>query len=60
MRPILIGIIIILLIANLIPNFIMMRKQKQTGESNPRFMIMVGIDAILLILIVSVMVIHSL
>ncbi|SCS70319.1 hypothetical protein [Staphylococcus caeli] len=45
-------IILILLIVSLIPNLKAVRKSKETGEKNPRFALMVGIDAILLVLVV--------
>ncbi|WP_436854664.1 hypothetical protein [Staphylococcus caeli] len=45
-------IVLILLIVSLIPNLKAVRKSKETGEKNPRFALMVGIDAILLVLVV--------
>jgi len=48
-----IGIVVVfLLIVSLIPNLKAVKKSKATGEKNPRFAIMVGIDAILLVLVV--------
>ncbi|MEC5300784.1 MULTISPECIES: hypothetical protein [Staphylococcus] len=44
-------IVIILLIVSLIPNLKAYKKTKETGEKNPRFAIMIGIDAILLVLV---------
>lgn len=45
-------VIIILLIVSLIPNLKAVKNGKQTGEKNPRFAIMIGIDAILLVLVI--------
>ena len=45
-------VIIILLIVSLIPNLKAVKNSKQTGEKNPRFAIMIGIDTILLVLVV--------
>lgn len=45
-------IIIILLVVSLIPNFKAVKNSKANGEKNPRFAIMVGIDALLLVLVV--------
>ena len=45
-------IILILLIVSLIPNLKAVKKSKANGEKNPRFAIMVGIDAILLVLVI--------
>lgn len=45
-------VIIILLIVSLIPNLKAVKNNKQTGEKNPRFAIMIGIDAILLVLVI--------
>ncbi|WP_199185336.1 hypothetical protein [Staphylococcus xylosus] len=39
-------VVIILLIVSLIPNLKAYKKTKETGEKNPRFAIMIGIDAI--------------
>ena len=47
-----IGIVVVLLIVSLIPNLKAVKQSKATGEKNPRFAIMVGIDAILLVLVV--------
>ena len=44
-------VIIILLIVSLIPNLKAVKNSKQTGEKNPRFAIMIGIDAILLVIV---------
>ncbi|NWK83226.1 hypothetical protein HYE69_00180 [Staphylococcus sp. GSSP0090] len=50
---IILGIVVmILLIVSLIPNLKAVKKSKETGEKNPRFAIMVGIDAILLVLVI--------
>ncbi|MFQ3783579.1 hypothetical protein AABD34_04745 [Staphylococcus saprophyticus] len=45
-------VVMILLIVSLIPNLKAVKKSKETGEKNPHFAIMVGIDAILLILVI--------
>lgn len=45
-------VIIILLIVSLIPNLKAVKNSKQTGEKNLRFAIMIGIDAILLVLVI--------
>ncbi|AYU55938.1 Uncharacterised protein [Staphylococcus piscifermentans] len=52
MKIILIVIVIILLIANLIPNYMMYKRLKENGEATSRRALMIGIDAILLLLIV--------
>lgn len=52
MKIILIVIVIILLIANLIPNYMMYKRLKENGETTSRRALMIGIDAILLLLIV--------
>lgn len=50
---IILGIVVImLLLVSLIPNLKAYKKTKETGEKNPRFAIMIGIDAILLVLVV--------
>lgn len=52
MKIILIVLVIILLIANLIPNYIMYKRLKENGEATSRRALMIGIDAILLLLVV--------
>ena len=60
MSTIIIGIIlIILLIISLIPNYIAMKRQQADNQSATRFMCMVGIDAILLLLIITTLIIKS-
>ncbi|UQW82120.1 hypothetical protein [Staphylococcus edaphicus] len=44
-------VVIILLVVSLIPNLKAVQKSKASGEKNPRFAIMVGINAILLVLV---------
>ncbi|HLR19210.1 MAG TPA: hypothetical protein VK115_04760 [Staphylococcus sp.] len=49
-------IVIVLLIVSLIPNLKAVKASKKDGEKNPRFAIMVGIDAILLVLVVTTLI----
>lgn len=52
MKITLIVIIIILLIINLIPNYVMYRRLKAQGEQSTRRALMIGVDAILLVLVI--------
>ncbi|KIX91150.1 membrane protein [Staphylococcus microti] len=46
-------ILIVLLLISVIPNFYMLYKSKKEGIENPRAKLMVGIDALLVVLIVA-------
>ncbi|MCD8915716.1 MULTISPECIES: hypothetical protein [Staphylococcus] len=52
MKLTLVIIVIVLLIINLIPNYIMYRRLKAQGEQANRRALMIGVDAILLVIIV--------
>ncbi|MBF7016398.1 hypothetical protein [Staphylococcus durrellii] len=46
-------VIIILLLVSLIPNIRAAKKNKLAGQKSTRFNIMIGIDAILLVLVIA-------
>ncbi|UXV35589.1 hypothetical protein MUA90_03460 [Staphylococcus sp. IVB6181] len=52
MKLTLVIIVIVLLIINFIPNYIMYRRLKAQGEQANRRALMIGVDAILLVIIV--------
>lgn len=52
MKLTLIIIIIVLLIINLIPNYLMYKRLKAQGEQANRRALMIGVDAILLVLVI--------
>ncbi|UXR78042.1 MULTISPECIES: hypothetical protein [unclassified Staphylococcus] len=46
-------IVIVLLVASTIPNIYMYNKEVKKGNANPRMKLLIGIDAILVILILA-------
>lgn len=59
MTTTIIGIVIlVLLIISLVPNYQAMKLAKSQGQKATRFTIMVGVDAILIVLIIVTLVLH--
>ncbi len=52
-------IMIILLLLSFIPNVFMLYKANKEGTSSTRFKLMVGVDAILLVLVIAAIVLFS-
>ncbi|MBF7024752.1 hypothetical protein [Staphylococcus kloosii] len=49
-------VIIILLLVSLIPNMRAAKKSKLAGQKNTRFNIMIGVDALLLVLVIATLI----